>query len=76
MTDQPKTEQDFLQEVFRVCQAHGIPRDRQGMVEMWAEENASDIDNVADKWTVAIATLAEAVDQGLLIRVSQVGSAY
>lgn len=69
------TENEFYAYVKKVCLAHGITAERDfGMVGLWAAENGSDCG--ADCWRVAMASVDEAVDQGLLHKVAQYGTAY
>lgn len=68
------TRNEFDAFVSKVCGEAGIDQRGELMVQAWAEENGSDCGD--EQWAVAAATVREAIDQGLLVRVATVGSAY
>lgn len=63
-----KTERDFQQAVRQVAERNDLTQSQQNFVEMHCAENGYDCGD--DCWTVAIATLAEIIDQGTLIAVA------
>lgn len=68
------TETQFYAKAKKVCDEHNVSEDRWQMVAMYCAENGMDCGDRA--WEVAVNTLDELVDQGLVNKVADTGSAY
>lgn len=63
-----KTEQEFYAAVRQVAERNDFTQSQENFVQMHCAENGYDCGDAC--WTVAIATLAEIIDQGTLVAVA------